>query len=69
MSLEALWYEASPYVYFVTALGATLFSSSNSGLLFSALLLTATFSILRLRRIYRSPENETLRKYSRPRSL
>ncbi len=66
MRLETLWYEVSPYVYFATGLVATLFSNSNFGLLFSALLLAATFAILRMRRIYRSPQREALRKYSRP---
>ncbi len=65
MSLEALWYEVSPYVYLVVGLASVLFSNSDFGLLASALLLTASFTILRLRRIYRS--RREFRKYSRPR--
>lgn len=67
MSLEALWYEASPYVYLVVGLVAVLFTNSDLGLVFSALLLTASFTMLRLRRIYRSPDRVEYRKYSRPR--
>ena len=67
MSLEALWYEVSPYVYFVVGLASVLFSTSDLGLVFSALLLTASFIVLRLRRIYRSPDRQEYRKYSRPR--
>ena len=46
MSLEALWYEVSPYVYFVFGLVSAAFSQSDFGLVFSALLLSATFVIL-----------------------
>ena len=66
MSLEALWYEASPYAYFVVGLASALFSNSVVGFVFSALLLTASFTILRLRRIHRSPARVESRKYSRP---
>lgn len=66
MSLEVLWYELSPYVYFVVGLASALFSTSDFGFVFSALLLTASFTILRLRRIYRSPDRLQSRKYSRP---
>ena len=68
MRLEALWYEVSPYVYFVVGLASASFSDSDFGLLCSALLLTATFTIVRLRRIHRSPDSVKFRKYSRPRS-
>jgi hypothetical protein len=44
-----------------------LFSNSDFGFAFSALLLTAAFTIVRLRRIYRSPVRVESRKYSRPR--
>jgi hypothetical protein len=67
MSLGALWYEVSPYVYFVVGLASASFSNSDLGLICSALLLTAAFTIVRLRRIYRSPDRVELRKYSRPR--
>jgi len=67
MSLEAAWYEASPYAYLVVGLSAALFSNSDFGFVFSALLLTAAFTIVRLRRIYRSPARVESRKYSRPR--
>lgn len=67
MSLEALWYEVSPYAYLVIGLASVLFSNSDLGLVFSALLLAASFTIFRLRRIYRSPGNQHLRKYSRSR--
>ena len=67
MSVEATWYEASPYVYFVVGLASVLFSDSDLGLVFSALLLIASFAMLRLRRIYRSPDRQEYRKYSRPR--
>jgi len=65
MSLEALWYEVSPYVYFVVGLVSAAFSNSDFGLVFSALLLTASFAIFRLRRIYRRPDRVEFRKYSR----
>jgi len=68
MSLGALWYEVSPYVYFVVGLASASFSNSDFGLVCSALLLTATFTIVRLRRIHRSPARVEVRKYSRPRS-
>ena len=67
MSLEALWYEVSPYAYFVVGLSSALFSDSDFGFVFCALLLTAAFIIVRLRRIYRSPVRVESRKYSRPR--
>jgi len=66
MSLEALWYEVSPYVYFVVGLASALFSSSDLGLVSCALLLTASFTIVRLRRIHRRPDRLDSRKYSRP---
>ena len=67
MSLEALWYELSPYVYFVVGLTSAAFSNSDLGLDCYALLLTATFTMFRLRRLYRRPDSVKLRKYSRPR--
>ena len=66
MRLAALWYEISPYVYFVVGLVSSLFSNSDVGLVFSALLLAASFAIVRLRRIHRSPDRLRARKYSRP---
>lgn len=66
MRLEATWYEISPYVYLVVGLIAVLFSTSELGLISCALLLTASLITLRLRRIYRSPAKQALRKYSRP---
>ena len=67
MRLEALWYEVSPYVYVVVGLASAAFSNSDFGLLCSALLLSASFTILRWRRLYRSPDRLESRKYSRPR--
>ena len=67
MSLGALWYEVSPYVYFVVGLASASFSNSDIGLVCSALLLTAAFTIVRRRRIYRHPARVEFRKYSRPR--
>ena len=67
MSLEARWYEVAPYVYCVVGLASASFSTSELGLVCSALLLTASFTILRRRRIYRSPARVAFRKYSRPR--
>ena len=67
MSLESLWYETSPYFYLVVGLASALFSNSALGLVFSALLVAASVTIFRLRRIYRSPESQAYRKYSRPR--
>ncbi len=66
MILETLWYEVSPYVYVTVGLASGLISNSDLGLMFSALLLAASFTIFRLRRIYRSPERQHFRKYSRP---
>ena len=66
MRLEALWYEVSPYVYFVVGLASASFSNSDFGLVSSALLLAASFTIVRRRRIYRSPDRVESRKYSRP---
>jgi len=66
MRLEALWYEVSPYVYFVVGLASAAFSNSDFGLVCSALLLIASFTIVRLRRIHRSPDRLESRKYSRP---
>jgi len=67
MSIEALCYEIAPYVYFVVGLVSAAFSNSDLGFVFSALLLTASFAIFRLRRIYRHPDRVKFRKYSRPR--
>ena len=65
MSLEALWYQVSPYVYCVVGLMAAVFSNSDFGFIFSAILLSASLAIFRLRRIYRRPERVEMRKYSR----
>lgn len=67
MILETVWYEVSPYVYVVVGLASSLISNSDLGLMFSALLLVASFTILRMRRMYRSPERQWYRKYARPR--
>jgi len=67
MSLGSLWYEVSPYVYSVVGLVSAAFSNSDFGFVFSALLLTASFAIFRMRRIYRHPDRVAFRKYSRPR--
>jgi hypothetical protein len=67
MSLELLWYETSTYLYLVVGLASALFSNSALGLVFSALLVAASVTIFRLRRIYRSPERQAYRRYSRPR--
>ena len=66
MRVEALWYELSPYVYFVVGLASAAFSTSDFGLVCCALLLSASFTIFRLRRIYRRPDRVAFRKYSRP---
>ena len=66
MRVTAWWYEAAPYVYFVVGLVSASFSNSDVGFVFSALLLTASFTIVRRRRIHRSPERRAYRKYSRP---
>jgi hypothetical protein len=66
MNLEALWYEISPYLYLVLGLASVLFSSSTLGLLFSAILVAIAATLLCLRRMYRSPASERLRKYARP---
>jgi len=65
MSLEALWYEVSPYVYCAVGLLSAAFSNSDLGFVFSALLLTASLVIFRLRRLYRRPDRVEFRKYSR----
>ena len=62
-----MWYEVSPYVYLVVGLASASFSNSAFGLVSSALLLSASFTIIRLRRIHRSPDRQKSRKYSRPR--
>ncbi len=67
MILETLWYEVSPYPYVVVGLASGLISNSDLGLTFSALLLAASFTIFRLRRIYRRPERQQHRRYWRPR--
>lgn len=66
MRVARWWYEAAPYVYLVVGLVSASFSNSDVGFVFSALLLTATFTIVRRRRIHRSPEQREYRKYSRP---
>lgn len=63
-----LWYETSPFVYLVLGLASLLFSTSASGFVFSTLLVVVAVTIFSLRRSYRSPEQQKLRKYSRPRS-
>ena len=66
MNIEALWYETAPYVYFVVGLAAVLFSHSLLGFAFSLVLIAGAVTIFSLRRMYRSPARQTLRKYSRP---
>ncbi len=66
MSLEALWYEASPYVYLAVGAAAILFSNSALGFVFSAGLVAFAALLLGLRAVYRSPARERLRKYARP---
>jgi hypothetical protein len=61
-----LWYRASPYVYLVVGLLATMFSTSATGFASCALLVAMSVTILCLRRAYRSPEQQKLRKYARP---
>lgn len=65
MKVEALWYETSPYVYLVVGIAAVLFSHSPVGFAFSAILIATAITICCLRRVYRSPARQTLRKYSR----
>jgi hypothetical protein len=65
---QDLWYETSPYVYFIVGVVAMLFSTSASGFAFSTLLLVVAITIVAMRRTYRSPEQQEFRKYSRPRS-
>ena len=65
--LEALWYEASPYVYAVVGLASVLVGDSAPGFLFSVLLVAVAVAILRLRRSHRSPQSRHYRKYARPR--
>ena len=67
MILEALWYEISPYVYLFVGLASVLFCTSTLGFVFSAILVAIAVTVLCLRRVYRSPASEKLRKYSRPR--
>ena len=62
-----LWYEASPYVYFICGVGSMLFSTSASGFGFSMLLIVVAATIFWLRRTHRNPERQKFRKYSRPR--
>ena len=62
-----VWYETSPYVYFVVGAGSMLFSNSAFGFAFSTLLVIVAVAIYSLRRTYRSPEQRKYRKYSRPR--
>jgi hypothetical protein len=62
-----LWYETSPFVYLVVGLASMLFSTSAPALVFSTLLVVLAVTIFSLRRVYRSPEQQKLRKYSRPR--
>ncbi len=64
MSVEALWYEVSPYAYCVVGLVSAAFSNSDFGFVFSALLLTASFAIVRRRRLYRRPDRVEFRKYA-----
>ncbi len=66
MNLEALWYETSPYLYLAGGLASILFATSAVGLLFSASLVAVASALLVLRRAYRGPERERLRKYARP---
>ena len=63
-----LWYETSPYVYFIVGLASMLFSTSAYGFAFSTLLIVVAVTIFSLRRAYRSPERQKYRKYSRPRA-
>ncbi len=66
MSAEALWYEASPYLYLAVGLSSVLFCTSALGFLFIAMLVAVAVALLRARRMYRSPASEHRRKYARP---
>ncbi len=65
MSIEPIWYEYSPYVY--AAGGA--FSLSNYGsyvaIVSGVLLIVASLTILRMRRVYRKNKAEQLEKDKR----
>lgn len=66
MCVEAVWYEASPYLYLAVGLGSLLFCTSTLGFLFSAILVAVAVALLSARRVYRSPERQHRRKYARP---
>jgi hypothetical protein len=66
VNIEALWYEAAPGAYLVIGLAAVLFSRSMLGFAFSIALIVAALIVFSLRRVYRSPARQILRKYSRP---
>lgn len=68
MSVEAVWYEASPYLYLAVGLGSLLFCTSMLGFLFSAILVAVAVALLSARRVYRSPERRHRRKYAKPTS-
>ncbi|MFI4940823.1 MAG: hypothetical protein ACHP7O_10860 [Burkholderiales bacterium] len=53
MTLESIWYEYSPYGYAVVGVASSLNYQSTVSVISGITLLAASFTIFRLRRIYR----------------
>jgi NhaP-type Na+/H+ or K+/H+ antiporter len=58
MSIEELWYEASPYIYILLGITVLFGSNETLGLASGGLLLVAAGTILRLRWLHRHRRNE-----------
>lgn len=61
MDLEKLWYEISPYAYFILGIVALIMADSKMAYVSAALLISAAFTILTLRRHYRAAEKDSIR--------
>ena len=66
VDLERTWYEASPYIYMVSAIIVILRTESSLGLISGALLLAVSSTILRLRWVYRKQQNQRRPTYKNP---
>ena len=58
MSIEELWYEASPYIYVLLGVAVLFGSNETLGLASGGLLLLAAGTILRLRWLHRHRRTE-----------
>jgi hypothetical protein len=62
MDLETLWYEISPYIYFIIGAGSIFFGPTYFAKLPGGLLIIAALTIIRLRWLHRRLEDEKIKR-------